>query len=226
MTYHLCLAPRLGIVGLASLLAVSSAWAGPITVTFQNVNPGYSPAGQYNWTSSSTIPGLVYTSGNNFATFCIEQNQYISPNTTYSNYMLTDLSNAPNPGSTLSATQINNLKAMWAQYRSSVDTNDEAAAFQHAVWHIVNPSYNPSLSGSVLSYYNQYLNSTTWMSGYANLVAMVHLNHQDHVVEIQRGWQVNQQGDLEPVPAPATLGVAFALGVALLVRQRLVRPAA
>jgi hypothetical protein len=115
---------------------------------------------------------------------------------------------------------------MWAQYRSSVDTHDEAAAFQHAVWRIVYPSYNPLLSGNVLNYYNQYLNSTTWMSGYANLVAMVHPNYQDHVVEIQRGWRVNQQGDLEPVPAPATLGVALVLGAALLVRQRLVRPTA
>jgi hypothetical protein len=223
MMYHRYLASCVGIIALASPWASSRAEAAPITVTFHNVNPGHGAAGQYNWSTATTIPGLVYTSGNSFATFCIEQNQYISPNTTYSNYLFTNLSNSPNPGPHLSSTQIDSLKAMWAQYRSSVDTADEAAAFQHAIWRIVDPTYNPSLSGNVLSYYNQYLNSANWTNGYANLIAMVHPKHQDHLVEIQQGWRVNQQGDLEPVPAPATLGVGLVLGIALLVRQRLIR---
>lgn len=222
MTYHRQL-PCLVMITLMSSWASSQAGAAPITVTFHNVSPGHGSAGQYNWSTVTAIPGLVYTTGNSFASFCIEQNQYISPNTNYSNYLFTDLSNNPNPGPRLSSTQANSLKAMWAHYRSSVDTPDESAAFQHAVWHIVDPTYNPSLNGSVLSYYNQYLNSASWSSGYANLIAMVHPNHQDHLVEIQQGWRVNQQGDLEPVPAPATLAVGLVLGIVLLVRQRLTR---
>ncbi|MCS7271465.1 MAG: hypothetical protein NZ703_10295 [Gemmataceae bacterium] len=224
MTRSYGLASRLSLAGVLAVWTWSSAVAAPVTVTFNGVGPGYSPAGQYNWTSSGTIAGLVYSSGNNFATFCIEQTQYITPGTTYQ-YQFAPLTNAPNPGPVLSVAQANALRAMWAQYRSGVDTNDEAAAFQHAVWHIVDPLYNPSLSGSVLSFYNQYLNSATWTSGYANLAAMVHPHYQDHIVEIQRGWWVNQQGDLEPIPAPASLVVGLLLGVTLLAGRRYLRPA-
>lgn len=225
MTYNRCFRCGLAFASVLSLLTAAAASAAPFTVTFNSVGPGYSPAGQYNWTSASTIPGLVYVSGNNFATFCIEQNQYIFLGGTYQ-YSFAPLTNAPNPGPAMSATQAASLQQMWAQFRATVDTNDEAAAFQHAVWHIVDPSYNPSLSGSVLSYYNQYLNPANWTSGYANLAAMVSPIYQDQIVELQRGWRVNQQGDPEPIPAPASLAVGLMLGVGVLVHRRLRRTVA
>ncbi len=211
----------------AAVMSNAPLYAGPVTVTFNNVSPGYSPAGQYNWTlGGPNIPGIVYTSGNNFATFCIEQTQYIWLGQTYSGYQFTTLTNAANPGPTITPQEASNLQQMWAEFRHTIgNDNDKAAAFQHAVWHLVDSSYNPSLSGNVLTYYNQYINPANWNSGYANLIAMVHPRHQDQILELRRGYRVNQFGDIEPVPAPATLAVGLLMVGGWLVRRRMLRTA-
>lgn len=217
----------LGALALVVSAGGSPAAAAPITVSFEGVSPGIGNAGQYNWNSGATnFAGVVYTpfgngslSANHFVTFCIEQNQHIGGGTTYGNYSFSNLEDSPVPGPAMPASAPDDIRAMWAQYRGGVDTNAESAAFQHAVWHLVDPSYNPSLSGSELSFYNTYLNSGSWLSGLANLATMVSSSNQDQLLELQRGYFVDGGGNIV-TPAPATLAIAALMAPALLLRRR------
>lgn len=212
-------------------LAVGSAQGSPVTATFEKVGPGVGNAGQYNWnTGSTTYAGILYTpfgngssSANHIVMFCIEQDQFISGGTTYNNYQFASLVNAPVPAPHMTAAAAADIASMWAEYRSTVDTNNESAAFQHAIWHLVDPSYNPSLSGAVLGYYNTYLNSSTWQSGQASLAAMIHPQYQDQVFELKDNYIVGPDGNIVQVPAPATLAVALLIAPALLIRRRLAK---
>ncbi len=205
--------------------------ASPITVTFEGVNPGSGSAGQYNWnTGATTYTGLLYTPfangstfANHFITFCLEKDQFISGGQTYNDYHFTSLGNAPTPGQPMLPATAAAIASMWAQYRSSVDTPNESAAFQQAIWHLLNEDYNPSLSGSQLMFYNSYLNSSSWLSGLANLAAMVNGTRQDQVFELEDGYIVNDNGDIVPTPAPATIVVALMLAPAALLRRRATR---
>jgi hypothetical protein len=221
-------------------LAVSSrpSDASPITVSFEKVGPGVGNAGQYNWnTGNITYDGIKYTpygnqssSPNHIVMFCIERDQFINNNTTYSGYYFANLESAPvGPTSAMSITVANALRAMWGAYRDDLDIgtlserNDKSAAFQHAVWHLLDPNYNPSLSSSVLSYYTTFLNSSTWNSPWANLAAIVHSQHQDQIFELQRSSVVAPRGNVLVVPAPATLAVAVLIAPALVFRRRWTR---
>jgi hypothetical protein len=217
--------------GLAATAAPAAA--GPITVTFEQVNPGLGSAGQYNWNTGSTaIDGILYTpmtngssSANHFITFCIQQNQYISGGTTYSDYTFANLENAPVPGTPMSATAADALRQMWAEFRDDLDTgsatdkNNKSAAFQNAVWHLVS-GYNPSLSGAELTDYNTFLNPNNWHSGFANLAAIVSQEHQDQILELKSGYVVDPNGNLVATPAPATLAVALLIAPALVLVYR------
>ena len=220
------------VVGFA--VTTGSAKAGPITVTFEHVGPGIGNAGQYNWnTGSTTYEGVLYTpmgngssSMNHFITFCIERNQYISNGSTYNDYYFSNLELSPVPGPAMPSSAPDDIRAMWAEFRSSLDTNTESAAFQEAVWHLADPGYNPSLSGAELTYYNAYLNSSNWQSGLANLASMVNQERQDQILELEPGYIVDENGNIIPVPAPATLVVALLVAPAMVLRRRLARKVA
>lgn len=225
----------LGALALVVSATAPIAVASPIaSVTFEQVTPGIGSAGQYNWNTGSTnYAGVLYTpfgngssSANHFVAFCIERNQYISNGSTYTNnYSFSNLELSPVPGPVMPASAPNDIRSMWAQYRAGVNMNDESAAFQEAIWHLVDPSYNPSLSGSVLTYYNTYLNAGSWVSGLANLATMVSSTNQDQLLELERDYIVGPDGDLILTPAPATLVVAVLIAPALLLRRRAARVA-
>ncbi len=218
-------------VGLSLLITASSAVAGPIgSVTFEKVGPGIGSAGQYNWnTGSNTINGILYTgssSANHFVAFCMERAQFVSGGTTYTNeFHFTNLESAPNPPPAMSAATASDIRMMWAEYRNSLTNNQNSAAFQHAVWKLLDPSYNPGISGGVLSDYNMFLDSNTWNSGSANLIAMSSVNFQDQVLELRPGFTVDPNGDIVqvPVPAPAGLLVALVMGPFVVFRRRMAR---
>jgi hypothetical protein len=218
------------LAALAGLLATASgAAAAPVTLTFENVGPGVGSAGQYNWNTNPTVSGILYTpfgngssSANHFVAFCIERSQFINPGAHYSNYLFAPLESAPVPGPAMSHATADSIREMWAQFRPGVDTSNESMAFQNAVWHLVDPSYNPGLSGTQLSLYSSYLNPANWHSGFANLAAMVNGDHQDQIFELKPGYTV-QNGDIVPTPAPAALVVASLLAPALLWRCRRTR---
>ncbi len=210
------------VIGLTT--SVTPAPASPLTVTFEGVSPAVGNAGQYNWnTGAVNHNGILYTpnangssSLNHFVAFCMEQSQNVSPDTTYAgNYSFSNLETSPSPGPVLTVSTANKVRAMWAQYRGGLDTGTSAdkanksAAFQHAVWHLVDSSYNPTLGG----YYTGYLDSSSWQSGLANLATLVSDGKQDQIFELRSGFIV-QNGQITEIPEPATLAVFGGIAVA------------
>lgn len=222
---------RHALIAAAGLLIGSLATAAPLSVTFESVTPGIGSAGMYNWnTGGTTYNGVVYTpvagDPTHFITFCIQQNQYISGGATYTNnYHFAPLTAAPvGAGAVpMSASTAEALEKMWAQFFGTLDTADEAAAFQNAVWHLVS-GYNPSLSAGVDEYYDEYLNPANWKSGRANLIAITSGENQDQILQIKPGYQVID-GNIVPTPEPTTLALGLLAAPAVVLGLRRKRAA-
>jgi hypothetical protein len=226
---------RLSAAVGAALAVAAAATAAPITVHFEGVGPGSGSAGQYNWNTGATHHiGVVYTphgngsaSATHFITFCIERDQFISGGSTYTNYQFNTLAGSPVPGPAMPAAVANALRAMWAEYRDDLDTGTAAdkaaksAAFQHAVWRLLDPAYNPGLGGAELGHYTTFLNPATWNSGFANLITITSPDKQDQLLELRRGFAPGPDGRIQAVPAPAALLTALVFTPAVLLRRRL-----
>lgn len=153
---------RFLIAAAIGLLMASTPAAGAIiTATFLGVNPGrsiyvydsstspalsrYARAGVYNF---KIEPGTTYTGlgavGGTFTAFCIDLGNTIASNRTYT-WSVVDPSDAPNPSTYsdghISAGELLALQRLIGAYPvSSLTTRQQAAAFQAAVWEIVNES--------------------------------------------------------------------------------------
>ena len=209
---------------LVTGLAVSPAAANPIAVTFgdtvnmryMGVTPGHGGDGLYNWsTGHTTYSGLVYSDpdNNTLGTFCIERSQDLASG--MRPYQLVTLEQAPT-NHHMSPASANALRMMWAEYFDDVNTNDEAAAFQNAVWHLVDGSYNsPYASGShVDNLYDLYLNASTWNSGYASLGVLSHANLQDQLVPLRPAADT---------PEPGMLALGLLVLPAVYLRRKLAK---
>ena len=81
----------------------------------------------------------------------------------------------------MSSSTANAIRAMWAEFRDDLDVGPDqaarSAAFQAAVWHLMDSSYQPSAPMTATTdYYATYLNSANWRSGLANLAVLVNGN--------------------------------------------------
>lgn len=204
----------------------STAFANPITVAlgdtvsvrFDGVHPGNGSAGMYNWTSNGHYAGLVYAdpNANQFVTFCIERNEFTS--SSWQPYTLRSLEDAPNPGPHMSHSTADALRGMWAQYFADVNTADEAAAFQNAVWYLLsNGSYSSILNSGQQGYFNNYTNSATWQSGLANLAVLSNSGFQDQLV------QVTPPVANATTPEPGMLALGLLVIPAVLLRRKLAK---
>jgi hypothetical protein len=210
-----------------------------VTSTFDNVSPGqvvtiYDSAsvangesgwaGQYNFSSATG----GYLSGP-YGGFCIDigQDIYGGVRTTFN---VADLSNAPVPGAAMGPQRAELIEELWFNdYASALTANngntaaENAAAFQIAIWEIINEGVGALtnisqlnvLTGSFqVSGDTSTLNrANLWLSGLeldgngnkANLVALTNSTYQDYVV----------QAPTTAAPAPSGLvlgGIAAASG--------------
>jgi hypothetical protein len=187
------------VLGFAA--AGSTAKADPITATYTGIGSGIDNAGQAVWTTNGTYP-VVYSGPNTFISFCVERSQ--------------NLPTGEHTYNLVGADGATDLRSMWAEYRDDLTTDDESAAFQHAIWHLMDANYNPTLNGALAALYSTYLDSSTWQSGLARLGFLTNADLQDQVVEIPPP----NVGEL-PTPAPPTLVVALLIAPALLLRRKL-----
>jgi hypothetical protein len=218
--------PTFRPTALAALLltgvAVAPAVANPIAVTFGDtvnmrylgVNPGHGGDGLYNWsTGNTTYSGLVYAdpAHNTLGTFCVERSQPLASG--MQPYELVQLTQAPT-GQHMSAATADALRMMWAEYFDDVDTSDEAAAFQNAVWHLVDGSYDsPYATGSAVDdLFHLYLNASTWNSGRANLGVLSSGTLQDQLVQLTP--------DAVETPEPSLLALGLLVLPAVYLRRR------
>jgi hypothetical protein len=144
--------PRL-LSAAAAVLALgwtaTAAHAGTVTATFSNVNPGevvtitdgYGTSNQWSATGWAGVYNFVNAGGDlqgNLKSFCIDISQDIYQNLTVT-FTTAALQNAPVPGQSMGQTRANLIAELWYQdYASIGASNSKAAAFQVAVWKIIN----------------------------------------------------------------------------------------
>jgi hypothetical protein len=197
------------LLGTAALVAMCGlAGAAPadiIQAQFNSVSPSktvafslnsgdsYSntSAGSFNWTR---IGGDYAGAGatDTFVTYCIELLQHISYNQTY-NYEVASLAASPQPGAGMGSVRANQLRELWGRYHNDgFANNNDAAAFQVAVWEITHDD-GLSLSAGQLQFQNNgqwwdtaqnWLTSLDGTGPMANLSVMSSATRQDQVFEV------------------------------------------
>jgi hypothetical protein len=180
-----------------------------------------------DWTQNPATGGhTAQWIDQNYSSFCIEHNQSVYFGGTYQ-YQTHSLEGSPNPGfgTGMSADQADQIRRLWAADRRSLSTdNVKTAAFQEAIWFILDPNF--LVDAVVQSQVDIYLadsKNTTYAK--ANLVALTNSVYQDQVVELKDGWMVNPFGEVVPTPVPPTLVLVLTGIVPLVIgrlRQRIV----
>ncbi len=159
----------------------------------------------------------------NYSSFCIEHNQSVYFGGTYE-YETHPLEGSPNPGfgTGMGTEQADQIRRLWAADRLSLGTdNVKNAAFQEAIWFILDPNvYVDAVVQSQVDLYIADSKNTAYAK--ANLVALTNSVYQDQVVELKDGWTVDPFGDVVPTPVPPAL-VLLLTGVVPLAIGRLRR---
>jgi hypothetical protein len=224
-------------VALGLGMAAAPARADIVTSTFSDVNPGEVA------TISSTNPNIGTLSGwagvynftnatgaitGDYSGFCIDIAQDIYGGQTVT-FTVAALSSAPTPGNPMGQLRANLIGELWYNDYSSIgSSNTNAAAFQLAIWEIINEqnlstnglnltngtfqtsaaysSYPDTLDQNTISLANNWLAALD-MSGNgnqaSNLVALTSDQYQDYIVQVTA----------TPAPPGLVLGVIGGLNL-------------
>jgi hypothetical protein len=208
---------RAALAALVAVAAVAPAQAGPIVqATFSNVNPGevvtihdslpqYAGAngvsgwaGVYNFVNASG-----YLTGS-YGGFCIDINQDIYGGTT-ATWNVADLASAPVPGQNMGGLRSDLIRELWYNdYAKIGNSNSNAAAFQIAIWEIINETATNAdgtlqlgMTGGTFSVSDSDTATLTtanqWLAGldlhdngpkYGGLIALENTTYQDYVTAV------------------------------------------
>lgn len=212
----------LAVSAVAALALAAVATATPVTVTYNGVSPSRSvslsknsggsfdnySAGLNNLTGAVSNPADLRGA---FTAFCIDINQSISNGSTYTNFNTAALQDAPIPTSPMGASKADKIAQLWFNERSILSSADSYAAFQVAIWEIVNDTGLSltggtfrAASGTVRTLAQGYLNKIDGTGGRTALYAISSPTKQDFVVPT--------------IPAPGAAGLGL-LGLGMAARR-------
>lgn len=221
---------QLCVVGSALCLPAGFASANLVTVLCTGTGAGSTVSVTHGSTTASVFAGqirltLSASTGQNlngtWSSFCTELSQFITINGAAQVYQILPLSDLPTPGTAMGATKANAVARMYtaangAQFGTN---NDVAAAFQIAVWEVVNDfdgtlgslnvttgnfkgnGLSAGISGNLAALFAAAANSS---GAGASLIGIGNAGHQDQILDLTNG-----------IPAPgalALLGLAGLLG--------------
>ncbi len=129
-------------------MCVAPARAAYETATFSNVNPGevvtitdtaLSINGESGWAGDyNFINASGFLNSSSYLGYCIDIAQDIYANQTVT-WSVTSLADAPTPGTAMGQTNANLIAELWYNDYGMIGTsNSNAAAFQVAIWEIIN----------------------------------------------------------------------------------------
>ena len=143
---------RLLSLGLLTLAASATTARGDVmTLTFQNVSPGADVTYSLdsNATTRSTTAGVMNWVGG-YETFCVQLEEYVSGGNQYI-YDVRDVADVPDlePGA-MGAFRAGLIEDLYARNYASIDSAEDAAAFQVAIWEIVHERGDTTAGGLTL----------------------------------------------------------------------------
>ena len=225
-----------------------------LTVQFGTTTITNAFVGQLNWHSAGPSGNLtdglndnldkILGAGGTFGTYCIEglQDVYFGSSETWG-LGVVDLSSAPTPGSGMGPVKAAELTELWNRDHDSIGTDNElGAAFQLAVWEILNDGI-PTLGGASAADFAggvfQANGDTTAVSDAVKMLndvtggvytptytlfALSDSGIQDQIFAVPTAEVVLTGGDTPAVPLPAALPAGLALmsglGIAKFWRRR------
>jgi hypothetical protein len=189
------------IVASGVLAASATNALATFSVTFNGVSPSkslsvssdygssyhYLTAGKFNFTGNASNPPGLQTG---FSGFCIELTQSVSTGHTYSDYTVTALASAPVPGTAMGAAKADRIAELWGRQYDGLSTADDYAAFQLAIWEIVNDNSLSLTSGKLRAAPSTVRTlASQWLAKIdgtgpktQGLYAITSANHQDFIV--------------------------------------------
>ena len=197
------------LAGLAVALGVAMpaprAPADTVSATFSNVNPGEvltitssaPPLARYKGgPECTTLPAPAEALTGNFSGFCIDiaQDIYAGQQATWN---VAALANAPTPGTQMGQVKANEIAELWYNNYASIGNSAQAAAaFQIAIWEIINEtstkldvtsgSFTATGDSVTTTLANQWLGAIdTSGNGLkaTGLIALTSMGTQDYVVQ-------------------------------------------
>ena len=216
MTFGIAASVALGMSGIAGAETITARFSGTlgqqINITSPTLNGNVNTV-KFNWTrQDSPGAGVNSSIAQDYTAYCVDLAQAVNAN---SNHAYNVVSPSDH-GFSLSQTTL--LGRLWADYFPVIDTSDESAAFQMAIWEIIHDSA-PNLSDGAFRVNTVAPASalaTSWI-GSVSAVGYVSTNPVQQLVVLE---SATVQDQITVVPAPATAALAGLGMLALGSRRR------
>lgn len=182
-----------------------------IEVEYTGVHSGSVQTVTFHWTRTDAPgPGIDTQIAPLFTTYCIEIDQHVAPSTGYTYNVIDPAAHG------FTGQQIMLLGRLWSSFQGLIDTENESAAFQAAVWEIAFDTgadleagvFTVTSTNAVRTLAQGYLNDVTSGSYSGGQTELLVLQHP------------SAQNQLTAVPTPGALALSGLAGLTVCRRRR------
>lgn len=213
---------------LVSTTPVRAGFVATLTGVGPGATPGHYGISEYvvqiKWNQNQVGGHDADWISHSFVSFCIQRNQNVYFGGTY-DFTTSALDKAPIPGAAMGIGAANQIRRLWAADRGSLgNDNIKNAAFQEAIWKILDSTY--VVDSQVAAQVNLFLlDANNTAKPMANLVALTSEGYQDQIVEVSKGWTVAGDGKVVPTPTPSGLILMLSAVAPIMAYRRFRREA-